>query len=415
MNKYELDIIVVPGPENLVLSSGELYYGGIKFVEIQKELFNIQNKSVKIRWNLGILSEKDDNVKSPELDRDTRIFSYRKDHLNVKYIEQPSSQHGGILNNLLRDLTKDHYQHVLIIDPDYFVFKDDWIIDLISYMSSQNLSMLGAAYPEIDPRFYFDFPTAYFTLIDTSKIELKKLDYRPDEKQFVVREDEPWGYGFSMSIGNYKAMKAELLMRYSFTFSLVSFFLWRNKKNFFRDTGWNVRKKYKRKCKHEEFLYVSHSDLKNPNVFKLGNKKTKKNDFDAKWYLDTYEDVKKSNLDPREHYMKYGRFEGRLPNANYNYVKQLRPHLEFNLLSYAEKLISNEYSIIYRRSYSMLDFLREYESKFTLFEEIPPAAAYYFFKEGFFSVHLGHYSKTKVPEEFKKEIFQIYLRAKSCN
>lgn len=37
--------------------------------------------------------------------------------------------------------------------------------------------------------------------------------------------------------------------------------------------------------------------------------------FDAKWYLDKYKDVAKANINPAEHYIKFGAIEGRNPSA----------------------------------------------------------------------------------------------------
>ena len=40
--------------------------------------------------------------------------------------------------------------------------------------------------------------------------------------------------------------------------------------------------------------------------------------FDAKWYLESYEDVVASGLDPAEHYLKFGFKEGRQPGPNFD-------------------------------------------------------------------------------------------------
>ena len=37
-------------------------------------------------------------------------------------------------------------------------------------------------------------------------------------------------------------------------------------------------------------------------------------DFDNKWYADTYDDVKRSGVDPFIHYISFGKKEGRYPN-----------------------------------------------------------------------------------------------------
>ena len=44
----------------------------------------------------------------------------------------------------------------------------------------------------------------------------------------------------------------------------------------------------------------------------------KSKEFDKKWYLKTYRDVAQAKMDPVEHYIKYGWYEGRNPGPNFN-------------------------------------------------------------------------------------------------
>ncbi|WP_098418769.1 hypothetical protein [Marinobacter sp. LV10MA510-1] len=38
--------------------------------------------------------------------------------------------------------------------------------------------------------------------------------------------------------------------------------------------------------------------------------------FDADWYLQAYPDVAKAGVNPYQHYLTYGQFEGRQPGPN---------------------------------------------------------------------------------------------------
>jgi hypothetical protein len=415
MKKYNLDIIVIPGPESSKFANEQIWFGGQKFVEMQKELFSMQNKDINFRWNMGFLNEQLIQTHLFKNDDTVRFFSYDINQLNIKFKRQPSSQHGSLLNNVIKEISDDHFKYVLVLDPDFFIFNDNWVSSLIEYMERKQLSILGASYPETDPRFYFDFPTAYFSLIDSSKIALNELNYLPDENQYEKREDEPWQYGFSLEIGNYQNKKVSLLFNYSLSRSVASFFLWRNKKNLFRDTGWEIRKKFKKSRKHEEFLFINSSDLSTP--FSTGKRNIIKG-VDIDWYLDNNEDVKKARMDPVVHYYKYGRFEGRAPAGphhlnSYSYISQIRPHMKIKIMAYLEKFFKSEFSILPSRAYTMINFIQDFNSKFILFKGLPPAAAYYFFFDDFVSVHLGHFSKQQKPEEIKKIIFEFYSKFKS--
>jgi hypothetical protein len=245
---------------------------------------------------------------------------------------------------------------------------------------------------------------------------LNELNYLPDENQFATREDEPWEHGFSLEVGNYKATKIRFFLNHEMSKTIISFFLWRNKKNVFRDTGWEIRKKFKKKCRHEEFLYVNFSDLKYSQGF-TAKKRELINGVDVEWYLNTYDDVKKAKIDPVLHYLKYGKFEGRSPSAgNKNqtdYIGNIRPHTKLKFLLYLERFFPSEFSILFKRTYSMDNFIQDYNSNLGLFNDIPPASAYYFFFNDFVALHLGHSSKKQKPEEIKKIIFDTYFKLRS--
>ena len=410
---FNLDIVTIPGPSKTTLLNGVNIQGGIKFVEIQRELFQLQNPTTNIRWNLGILSGQLDSKQLEAVDKSTRIFSYELNQLNVKYKNQPSSQHGALLNNVIRDINEDHFSHLLIIDPDFYVFSDNWIHNLIAHMNRENLSIIGASYPEIDARSYFDFPTAYFSLIDTSKFPLHSLDYLPDENQFELNEELPWKYAFASNIGNYSESKFRSLLFNRKISILTSFFKWRNGNNVLRDTGWIIRKKFKRSIRHEEFLFLDEKDLKMLQNYRHTNQKLRKG-VDVEWYRDYYDDVKRSNLDPVYHYHKYGKFEGRIPKVKPgSRVLELRPHLKNIILVRLEKFYNNEFSIDYRRKYSSNDFLQDYKTRLESFKSVPSGVAYYFFFKGFFGMHFGHYAKQVDPDVIKRKIFDFYFRFRS--
>lgn len=54
----------------------------------------------------------------------------------------------------------------------------------------------------------------------------------------------------------------------------------------------------------------------------------KSNYFDAKWYLATYKDIKKSNIDPAVHYLKYGWKEMRDPSPLFSTSQYLHANLD---------------------------------------------------------------------------------------
>lgn len=91
------------------------------------------------------------------------------------------------------------------------------------------------------------------------------------------------------------------------------------------------------KQRHERalrtFLYFHSKKRRYPLRYILSTRKAiktirKSREFDAEWYLGHYPDVKKSGVDPVEHYYCSGVFEGRNPSASFNTVQYLLNHTD---------------------------------------------------------------------------------------
>lgn len=87
--------------------------------------------------------------------------------------------------------------------------------------------------------------------------------------------------------------------------------------------------------------YALYNQNRNWKIKLDNNKKIKKDDysfnyeliknsglFDSEWYLKTYGDVKKLNINPIEHYIKHGYKEGREPNKYFNTKIYTKQHFE---------------------------------------------------------------------------------------
>ena len=90
-----------------------------------------------------------------------------------------SYQHSAALNQFLRDHTV-HTPYLLILDPDFFIVRSNWIADVISHMSSRGLAFFGATW---HPKWYSKyryFPCVHCMFIDARKIDCRELDFTPD-------------------------------------------------------------------------------------------------------------------------------------------------------------------------------------------------------------------------------------------
>ena len=105
-----------------------------------------------------------------------------------------SYHHAQSLNKAL-----EHVQtrFVLVLDPDFFFLRENWIQDVLTYVSRRGLSLWGAPYyPNANWKKRY-IPAAYCMLIDLERIAKEKLDFTPELDEYHTL----FGYSTSKLIG----------------------------------------------------------------------------------------------------------------------------------------------------------------------------------------------------------------------
>lgn len=97
-----------------------------------------------------------------------------------------SYHHAQALNKAL-DVISSRY--LLVLDPDFFIFENDWVNTVLSYMSAKNLSFWGAPYyPNLTWKRRY-FPTVSCMLIDLEKVRPEQLDFTPELDELHVLKE----------------------------------------------------------------------------------------------------------------------------------------------------------------------------------------------------------------------------------
>jgi len=99
---------------------------------------------------------------------------------NFKGIATASYHHASGLNKAL-PLVRTRY--VLVLDPDFFIIRPNWINDVVDYMENRNLSFFGAPYNPKRYMKYRYFPCIHCVFIDLKQVDSKKLDFNPQYDQ----------------------------------------------------------------------------------------------------------------------------------------------------------------------------------------------------------------------------------------
>lgn len=90
-----------------------------------------------------------------------------------------SYQHAAAVNQFLRD-NEITTPYLLILDPDFYIVRNQWIADVTNHMSKRGLAFFGAPW---HPKWYSKyryFPCVHCMFIDARQIDCRHLDYTPD-------------------------------------------------------------------------------------------------------------------------------------------------------------------------------------------------------------------------------------------
>jgi len=110
-----------------------------------------------------------------------------------------SYHHAQALNKALPHVST---RYLMVIDPDFFIFRRDWINDVLAHMSENGLSFWGAPYyPDLTWKRRY-FPTVSCMIIDLQQVPVSALDFTPelDEYQAISAYSVPTLLGLLVGI-----------------------------------------------------------------------------------------------------------------------------------------------------------------------------------------------------------------------
>lgn len=97
-----------------------------------------------------------------------------------------SYQHGMAINLGLQHI---HTRYLLVLDPDFYILRDNWAEAVLSHMKTKKLSFFGAPW---HPKWYNkwrDFPCAHCLFIDLNRVQPIHLDFLPHFQKTAI--DQP--------------------------------------------------------------------------------------------------------------------------------------------------------------------------------------------------------------------------------
>jgi len=110
---------------------------------------------------------------------------------------RPASYHHGVALNKALGLVKTRL--VMLLDPDFFIVRKNWITELVQHMEENKLVFFGVPYhPQWHIKYRY-FPCAHCMFIDLDRVDRGSLDFRPGQEIQRLRGRK--GIGISQDTG----------------------------------------------------------------------------------------------------------------------------------------------------------------------------------------------------------------------
>jgi len=167
------------------------------YIELNISLIIKLNPRVTIKWLIVENSPYDYsfNYKKNFKNEDINILDgYRDYKLNCG-----STHHAIGIHEALKFVESNYF---ILIDPDFFIVQSNWIENLLENMQKKDVKFFGAPYYPNHKTKYRYYPTAIFSVINTSKITKWDLNYFPKLEIMKIMRNHSYKSLFKTLITN---------------------------------------------------------------------------------------------------------------------------------------------------------------------------------------------------------------------
>jgi hypothetical protein len=197
------------------------------FVELNVRLTKLLNAEGQARWIIAENSPAGSRYRVRPVEDDVRAID------GVEPGHTPHHHHALALRECIGDAST---RFLLVIDPDFFVVRQDWIRAVVAHMESRGLGLFGVPWHPLHSNGYRYFPAVHFCMFDTERFPKHEIDFTPDYPDGA--NDPNWPNGWDPD-RNYFARSAIARLLAKLPVSAI-----RHRRAFHTDTGSRMYKKF---------------------------------------------------------------------------------------------------------------------------------------------------------------------------
>lgn len=176
----------MPTESAIDLSICTTSYKSATFLRINREQVADLNPGVQVQWIVAENSPPDSSERLPENEKGMNVIP------GAGTGHTPAFHHTVALGKAL-DLASTRF--VLVLDPDLYVVRPDWVREVTEHMLTKSLAIFAVPWHPHSKSKYRYFPAVHFALFDTERFPKTAIDFRPDYPD--GKNDPNWPSGWN--------------------------------------------------------------------------------------------------------------------------------------------------------------------------------------------------------------------------
>lgn len=138
-------------------------------------LTEILNPSASVLW---IVAENSPAASNHDLYPETEYFRLVDGAAFPDNLYAAASyHHAAAMNKTLREVES---RFLLVLDPDFYIVRPNWVTEVTAYMADRGLSFLGAPWHPSRFTKWRYFPCVHCMFVDLERVQRETLDFLPD-------------------------------------------------------------------------------------------------------------------------------------------------------------------------------------------------------------------------------------------
>lgn len=164
-----------------LLTVGCVSYQSAPYVALNQRLTQFLNPDAPVQWIVVTNDTKKPARVAPQLAEGTLLLG--RAPVDRSHDFPKGRHHAAGLQQIIEHVAT---RFLLVLDPDFFIVRRNWIADCLAHMEAHGLSFFGAPHhPRRASKFRY-FPSVMCTFVDLRRVNRRDLDFNPGQYHAIT-------------------------------------------------------------------------------------------------------------------------------------------------------------------------------------------------------------------------------------